>query len=68
MSNSGAKRLNAFVTVQCTETGIERVVALCSFLSAFAKLQIATITFVMSVSPSVRTEQLLSHWTDSHEI
>jgi len=34
------------------------------FLGAFAKLQKATISFVMSV----RMEQLGSHWTDFHEV
>jgi len=42
------------------------------FLGAFAKLRIVTISFVMSVCPSVRlsvqVEQLGSHWTDVHEI
>jgi len=28
----------------------------------------ATMQFVMSVRPSVRTEELGSHWTDFHEI
>jgi len=37
-------------------------------LVAFAKLRKATISFVMSVRPSVHTEQLCSHWTDFHEI
>ena len=39
-----------------------------SFLDAFAKLRKAAISFVMSVRPSVRMEQLDSHWTDFHEI
>jgi hypothetical protein len=38
------------------------------FLGAFAKLPKATISFVMSVRPSVRMEQLGFHWTDFHEI
>ena len=38
------------------------------FLGAFVKLRKATISFVMSVRPSVRLEQLGSHWTDFHEI
>jgi hypothetical protein len=37
-------------------------------LGAFAKLRNVTISFVMSVCPSVRMEQLGSHWTDIHEI
>ena len=41
-------------------------------LGAFAKLRKATISFVMSVRPSVclsaRIEQLGSHWTDFGEI
>jgi len=35
---------------------------------AFEKLQKATTSFVMSVRPSVRMEQLGSHWTDFNEI
>ena len=42
------------------------------FLSCFAKLRKATISFVMSVRPSVRPivgkEQLDCHWTDFHKI
>jgi hypothetical protein len=42
------------------------------FLGAFAKLRRATISFVISVClsvlPSVRMEQLGSHWTDFHGI
>jgi hypothetical protein len=42
------------------------------FLGAFAKLRKTTISFVMpfrpSVRPSVRMEQLGSHWTDFYEI
>jgi len=34
------------------------------FLRTFATLQKATVNFVMSVRPSVRMEQLGSHWTD----
>jgi len=40
-------------------------------LGEFAKLRIATISFVVSVHPfvrpSVRTEQLDSQWTDFHK-
>ena len=39
-----------------------------TFLGAFAKLRKATISFVISVPPSVRMEQLGSHWTDFREI
>jgi len=39
-----------------------------SFLSVFAKLQQVTISFVMSVCPSVHMEQLGSHYTDFREI
>jgi hypothetical protein len=38
------------------------------FSGSFAKLRKATISFIMSVRASVRTEQLDSHWTDFHEI
>jgi hypothetical protein len=34
----------------------------------FAKLRNTTITFVMSVSLPIRTEQLCSHWTDFNYI
>jgi len=37
-------------------------------LGAFAKLRKATINFVMPVCPSIRTEQLCSHWADFCEI
>jgi len=37
-------------------------------LGAFAKQRKATISFVVSVRPSVRIEQLGSHWTDFHYI
>jgi hypothetical protein len=40
----------------------------CSFLGVFARLRKATISFVVSFHPSLRTEQLGSHWTDFHEI
>jgi hypothetical protein len=33
----------------------------------FANLQKATASFVMSVLPSVRMEQIGSHWTDFYE-
>jgi hypothetical protein len=39
-----------------------------TFLGVFTKLRKATINFVRSVRPSVRMEQLGSHWTDFHEI
>jgi len=38
------------------------------FQGAFPKMRKATISFVMSVRPSVIMEQLGSHWTDFHEI
>ena len=37
------------------------------WLGAFAKLRKATISFVMSVCLSVRTEQIGSHWKNCHE-
>ena len=40
----------------------------CTILGAFPKLRKATISVVMSVRPSVRMEQLASHWTDFQEI
>jgi hypothetical protein len=40
-----------------------------SILGAFAKLQKKAIfNFVMSVHPSVRMEQLVSHWMNLHVI
>jgi hypothetical protein len=39
-----------------------------SSLGTFAKLWKVNISFVMSVCPSVRMEQLGSHWPDCHEI
>jgi hypothetical protein len=38
------------------------------FLGAFSKLRKSTNSFVVSVSPSARVEQLGSHWTVFHEI
>jgi len=40
----------------------------CQVLGALAKLQKLTTTYVISVCPSVRMEQLCSHWTDFHSI
>jgi len=37
---------------------------LLSFLGTFANLRTATISFFMSVRPSVRMEQFGCHWTD----
>jgi len=37
-------------------------------LGGFTKLRKVTISFVMSVCPSVRMEQLGSHWTNFPEI
>jgi len=38
------------------------------FGGAFAKLRRATVSFVMSVCPSIRTEQHGYHWTNFHDI
>jgi hypothetical protein len=38
------------------------------FLGAFAKLRKGSISFVKSVCPSVRMEQLGSQWTEFHEM
>jgi hypothetical protein len=38
------------------------------FLGVFTKLQKATISFLMSVRPSVGMEQLVSMWKDFHGI
>jgi hypothetical protein len=45
-----------------------KLILIVSFLGAFVKLRKATISFVMSVRLSVRTEQLGSQWKDFHEI
>jgi hypothetical protein len=39
-----------------------------SFLGVFTKVRKVTISFVMSVHPSVHIEQLSSNWTDFHEL
>ena len=39
-----------------------------AFVGVSAKMRKATISFVMSVRPCVRTEQLCCHWKDFHEI
>ena len=39
-----------------------------TILGAFAKFRKATISFVMSVRPSVRMQKLGCHWMDIHEI
>ena len=58
-------RYNTLQYVNCAEQ-----IDTCESLDfgAFAKLRKAIISFVMSVLPSVRMEQLGSHWTDFHEI
>jgi hypothetical protein len=42
--------------------------AVANHLRAFTKLRKATISFVISLCPSVRVEQLGPHWTNFHEI
>jgi hypothetical protein len=39
-----------------------------SLLGVFAKLRQATMSFFLYVHPSVRLEQLFSHWMDFHQI
>jgi len=39
-----------------------------AILGGFAMFRRATISFVMSVRPSVRLEQFRSRWTDFYEI
>jgi hypothetical protein len=39
-----------------------------TFLGAFEKLQKTIVSFVMSVRPSVRIEQLDYRWMEFHEI
>jgi hypothetical protein len=43
-------------------------VTIVAILGAFANMQKATISFLMSVRPSFRMEQLDSNWTDFPEI
>jgi len=38
------------------------------FLGAFAQFREATVSFVMSVRPSVRMQQIGSNWMDFHKI
>jgi hypothetical protein len=44
------------------------ILLISSFLSAFAKLRIVTISYVMFVRLSVHVEQLGFHWMDFNEI
>ena len=57
---------NTCVRSQMSDRYCDCVIPL--FLGAFAKLRKATVSFVTSVRPSVRMEQLGSHWTDFREI
>jgi hypothetical protein len=53
----------------CCPTSTVAISPVCTpFLRAFAKLRKVTISFVMSVRPSSRMQQLTSHWKDFHEI
>jgi hypothetical protein len=66
--------LNREIIAICSEIDTKHIntCILCGqngeLLVAFAKLGKSTISFVMSVRPSVRMEQLGSHWRDFHEI
>ena len=61
--------LQPFVYIQhVSETQNNRTANSRKFLDALTKLRRATISFVMSVRPSVRMEQLGSYWTDFDEI
>jgi hypothetical protein len=53
---------------QTSSTTSEPVKCNIGFVGAFEKLRRATISFAMSVRPSVHMEQIGSHWTDFHEI
>jgi hypothetical protein len=48
----------------CQCNGCTEFSAKSAFKALFAKLRKATISFVVSVCPSVCTEQLCSRWTD----
>jgi hypothetical protein len=50
------------------DIGITFFTFIAPFLGAFAKLRKATNSFVMSVLPPFRMEQLGSHWTGFYEI
>ena len=56
----------------CSEIRSNHINALCGqnveLWGALAKLRKATLNFVMSVRLPVRKEQIVSHWTDLHEI
>jgi hypothetical protein len=79
MGRFKGKKVNVFLRLdfrklRLMKTTILFVVGVSEFdftrclVGAFAMLRKATVTFVMSVCPSVRVEQLLSPWTDFDEI
>jgi hypothetical protein len=63
--------LNESIDYLCSTNIIEpntRKVNKVRFLGSFTKLREATVSFVISVRPFVRMEQLGSHWRDFREI
>ena len=56
------------LTTELTKTVPYNGIIYSRFLGAFVKLREATISLVMSVRLSIRTEQLGSYWTDYNEI
>jgi hypothetical protein len=59
------RKLSLHLAWKCV---MEMEVLLHSFLGAFAKLRKAIISFVMSVRPSLRMEQFVSHLMNFHKI
>jgi hypothetical protein len=62
----------AEIIAVCSEIHPKHINTLCGqnveLLGAFAKLRTATISFVAFVCPSIRMQQVGSHWRDFHEI
>ena len=69
-TEGGTDYIKEIITVDCKKDmkHVHSAVKNAQFLVAFAKLRKPTISFVMSVCPSVRMEQVSSHRKDFHEI
>jgi hypothetical protein len=65
LSDTELFKLTDIILQFTTDSGVNFGTA---FLGAFTNLRRTTISFIMSVRPSVRIEQLGSHWTDFHYI
>jgi len=72
MKNFKMCAVNAGILFICLYIHLLRGPARKTFLGAFPKLRRATVSFIMSVRPSVclsvRIEQISSHWTECDEI